>query len=110
MCSFAEWKISILINRFKKKIVNAAEIRLNYDRGQDCQELIDRKKGGGCRFQSNVKGKLASHHSLRVNLGHAEAWDLEDLVKAGLDKTRVLKKTSPVGFLGFLVFLFFLYI
>jgi hypothetical protein len=46
---------------------------------------MDRKKGGGCRFQSNVKGKLASHHSLRANLGHSEAWDLEDLVKAGLD-------------------------
>jgi hypothetical protein len=80
--------------------------RLNYYRGQDCQELMDRKNGGGCRFQSNVKGKLASHHSLRANLGHSEAWDLEDLVKAGLDKTRVLKKINLAqwSFLGFFVF------
>jgi Fanconi anemia group J protein len=44
---------------------------------------MDRKKGGGCRFQANVKSKLASHHSLRAGLGHSEAWDLEDLVKVG---------------------------
>ena len=50
---------------------------------KDCQELIDRKKGGGCRFHYNVKAKLASHHSLRQHLGHSQAWDLEDLVKVG---------------------------
>jgi hypothetical protein len=69
---------------------------------------MDRKKGGGCRFQSNVKGKLASHHSLRANLGHAEAWDLEDLVKAALEKIRFFFLIQPSGF--FLFFLFFFYI
>jgi Fanconi anemia group J protein len=44
---------------------------------------MDRKKGGGCRFQANVKSKLASHHALHHHMGHNQAWDLEDLVKVG---------------------------
>ena len=47
------------------------------------QELMDPRKGGGCRFQNEVKRRLTSHHSLRSYLGHSEAWDLEDLVKVG---------------------------
>ena len=55
----------------------------SYNKNQDCKDLMDKNKGGGCRFQSEVKRRLASHQSLRGYLGHNEAWDLEDLVKVG---------------------------
>ena len=58
-------------------------ISRSFNKNQDCQELMDRRKGGGCRFQAEVKRRLTSHHSLRSYLGHSEAWDLEDLVKVG---------------------------
>jgi len=58
-------------------------ISRSFNKNQDCQELMDKRKGGGCRFQMNVKAKLASHHSLRVHMGHENAWDLEDIVKVG---------------------------
>ena len=58
-------------------------ISRSFNKNQDCQELMDRRKGGGCRFQSEVKKRLSSHHSLRSYLSHSEAWDLEDLVKVG---------------------------
>ena len=44
---------------------------------------MDRRKGGGCRFQAEVKRRMCSHASVRSYLGHSEAWDLEDLVKVG---------------------------
>ena len=55
----------------------------SFNKNQDCQDLMDKKKGGGCRFQANVKQKMASHKSVRNYLGSDTAWDLEDLVKAG---------------------------
>ena len=58
-------------------------ISRSFNKNQDCQELMDRRKGGGCRFQAEVKRRLTSHQSLRSYLGHSEAWDLEDLVKVG---------------------------
>ena len=58
-------------------------ISKSFNKNQDCQELMDPRKGGGCRFQNEVKRRLTSHHSLRSYLGHSEAWDLEDLVKVG---------------------------
>ena len=48
---------------------------------------IDRKQnkfvGQGCMFQTNVKTKMASHHSINAYRGTNEAWDLEDLVSVG---------------------------
>ena len=58
-------------------------ISKSYNKNQDCQELMDKRKGGGCRFQANVKQKMTSHHSLRTYMGTDQAWDLEDLVKVG---------------------------
>eukprot|EP00092_Neocalanus_flemingeri_P038788 GFUD01042231.1.p1 GENE.GFUD01042231.1~~GFUD01042231.1.p1 ORF type:complete len:1506 (+),score=423.98 GFUD01042231.1:334-4518(+) len=58
-------------------------ISKSFNKNQDCQDLMDKKKGGGCRFQANVKVKMASHHSVRAYIGTDQAWDLEDLVKAG---------------------------
>ena len=55
----------------------------SFNKNQDCQDLMDRKKGGGCRFQAEVKKRMCSHASVRSYLGHSEAWDLEDLVKVG---------------------------
>ena len=55
----------------------------SYNKNQDCQDLMDRRKGGGCRFQANVKAKFASHHSVRAYMGTETAWDIEELVKAG---------------------------
>ena len=55
----------------------------SFNKNQDCQELMDRRKGGGCRFQANVKQKMSSHHSARAYMGTDQAWDLEELVKAG---------------------------
>ena len=55
----------------------------SFNKNQDCQELMDRKKGGGCRFQANVKQKMSSHHSARAYMGTDQAWDLEELVTAG---------------------------
>ena len=51
----------------------------SYNKNQDCKDLMDKNKGGGCRFQAKVKRRLSSHQSLRGYLGHNEAWDLEDL-------------------------------
>jgi len=58
-------------------------ISRSYNKNQDCQDLMDKRKGGGCRFHHNVKSKLASHASLRSYLGHNEAWDIEDITKVG---------------------------
>jgi Fanconi anemia group J protein len=55
----------------------------SFQKNTDCQELMDKNKGGGCRYQHNVKTKLTSYHSLRHQLGHEEAWDLEEIVKVG---------------------------
>jgi len=55
----------------------------SFNKNQDCQELMDRRKGGGCRFQANVKQKMSSHHSARAYMGTDQAWDLEELVTAG---------------------------
>ena len=55
----------------------------SFNKNQDCQDLMDKRKGGGCRFQANVKQKMASHNSVRTYLGTDTAWDLEELVKAG---------------------------
>ena len=54
------------------------------NRTEGCKEMMDRNKGGGCTYQSNVKSKLATHHAVNAYRGGAkEAWDLEDLVKVG---------------------------
>ena len=58
-------------------------ISKSFNKNQDCNDLRDPRKGGGCRFQYEVKRRLSSHHSLRSYMGHGEAWDLEDLVKVG---------------------------
>ena len=55
----------------------------SFNKNQDCQDLMDKRKGGGCRFHANVKAKMASHHSVRAYIGRDTAWDIEDLVKAG---------------------------
>ena len=55
----------------------------SFNKNQDCQDLMDKRKGGGCRFQANVKQKMASHKTVKYLLGSDTAWDLEDLVKAG---------------------------
>ena len=54
----------------------------SFNKTQDCQDLMDRRKGGGCRFQANVKAKMATHHSVRAYIGTDTAWDIEELVKA----------------------------
>ena len=54
------------------------------NRTEGCKEMMDRNKGGGCTYQSNVKSKLATHHAVNAYRGGTkEAWDLEDLVKVG---------------------------
>jgi Fanconi anemia group J protein len=53
------------------------------NRNEGCKELNDRKKGGGCSYNSNVKSKLATHSAVSVYKGNRDAWDLEDLVKVG---------------------------
>ena len=54
------------------------------NRTEGCKEMMDRNKGGGCPYQSNVKSKLATHHAVNAYRGGTkEAWDLEDLVKVG---------------------------
>ena len=51
---------------------------------EGCKEMMDRNKGGGCTYQSNVKSKLATHHAVNAYRGGTkDAWDLEDLVKVG---------------------------
>ena len=55
----------------------------SFHKTQDCQDLLDRRKGGGCRFQANVKTKMATHHSVRAYIGSDTAWDIEELVRAG---------------------------
>ena len=64
---------------------------------------MDRRKGGGCGFQAEVKQSLASHDSLRSYLGHSEAWDMEDLVTVGKEMkacpyyaTRELKNSAQL--------------
>ena len=54
-------------------------ISKSFNKNQDCQDLMYKRKGGVCRFQANVKHKMASHHSVRTYLGTDTAWDLEDL-------------------------------
>jgi len=78
-------------------------ISKSFNKNQDCQDLMDRRKGGGCRFQANVKQKMASHHSVRAYIGTDQAWDLEELVKAGKKvkacpyyATRELKNTAQI--------------
>jgi len=58
-------------------------ISKSFNKTQDCVDLMDKRKGGGCRFQANVKQKMSSHHSVRSYMGSDKAWDLEELVKAG---------------------------
>jgi len=77
----------------------------SYNKNQDCQDLMDRRKGGGCRYQANVKQKLASHPTVRACLRHSEAWDLEDLVKVGRKEkacpyyaVRELKQAAQIVF------------
>jgi len=53
------------------------------NRNEGCKELTDRRKGGGCPYQANVKVKLANPASVAAYRGRREAWDLEDLVKVG---------------------------
>ena len=33
---------------------------------EGCKEMMDRNKGGGCSYQSNVKSKLATHHAVNA--------------------------------------------
>ena len=58
-------------------------ISKSFNKNQDCQDLMDKRKGGGCRFHANVKSKMSSHHSVRAYIGTDTAWDIEELVKAG---------------------------
>ena len=58
-------------------------ISKSFNKTQDCQDLMDKRKGGGCRFQANVKAKMATHQSVRAYIGTDSAWDIEELVKAG---------------------------
>ena len=78
---YSKTRITILASREHTCI--HPTISKSFNKNQDCQDLMDRRKGGGCRYQSNVKQKLASHHAVRTHTGTDQVWDLEDLVKAG---------------------------
>ena len=79
--SYSKVRMTILASREHTCI--HPTVSKSFNKNQDCQDLMDKRKGGGCRFQANVKQKMASHHSVRNYIGTDKAWDLEDLVKAG---------------------------
>jgi len=79
--SYSKVKMTILASREHTCI--HPTVSKSFNKNQDCQDLLDKRKGGGCRFQANVKQKMASHYSVRNYIGTDTAWDLEDLVKAG---------------------------